>query len=76
MSTSDDRTLRVWEPPVSASVGWTCRTVLGGYHTQPVYAAAWSSDGALLASAGGDNSVVVFNVSIFLLMFIDRAVCK
>eukprot|EP00053_Salpingoeca_punica_P016255 m.152571 g.152571 ORF g.152571 m.152571 type:complete len:333 (-) comp16919_c1_seq3:120-1118(-) len=39
---------------------WKQVCTLSGYHTRPIYSVDWSKSTNLLASAGGDNSICIF----------------
>ena len=56
-STSDDRTVRLWNP----STGQEVQKLAG--HTDWVRAVAFSADGSLLASASADQTVRLWNPS-------------
>lgn len=63
---SDDRTVRVWKncshsmlPDVVPS-SWKCVSVIQGYHNRTIYDLSWSAKGDIIASASGDNSIVLY----------------
>ena len=56
-SSSDDRTIRVWDVDAGAEA-----LILHG-HTAPVYAVCWSPDGSRLASVSQDGTARIWDAS-------------
>ncbi|KAJ1924624.1 Cytosolic iron-sulfur protein assembly protein [Tieghemiomyces parasiticus] len=71
---SDDRTLRFWRCERPAALldstatfglrqdpGWKCVRTLKDLHTRCIYSVAWSKVHGRVASAGGDNAIVILD---------------
>jgi hypothetical protein len=58
-STSDDRTIRLWDVKTHQPLG---DPLIG--HTNWVYSVAFSPDGSTLASASGDDTIRLWDVSL------------
>jgi len=70
VSCSDDQTIKIWQcyyPNNHEGVvttgndpTWKCVCTLSGYHDRPVYDVDWSHRSGLIASAGGDDCINIF----------------
>lgn len=66
VTSSDDRTVRIWKnhahdalPNVQANT-WKCVSVMQGYHGRSIYDVSWNKNIDVIASASGDNSIVIY----------------
>jgi len=70
VSCSDDKTIKIWqcyypgnEEGVSTTGGeatWKCVCTISGDHERPIYDVDWSHDSGLIACAGGDDCITVY----------------
>jgi cytosolic iron-sulfur protein assembly protein CIAO1 len=63
-SCSGDHTARIWsrEPAATKDTSWRCVAVLDGGHTRTVRSCSWSPNGKLLATAGFDRLVAIWEL--------------
>jgi len=70
VSCSDDKTIKIWQSYQPGNeVGvvtngdeatWKCVCTISGYHERPVYDVDWSHVSGLIASAGGDDCIYIY----------------
>ena len=70
-SVSEDTTVKIWQEykpgndegiaTPNGDPAWKCVCTLSGYHTRAVYDVDWCHQSGLIATAGGDDSIRIFN---------------
>lgn len=83
VTASDDKSCRLWSNTSAdpASPSWQCVSSHSDVHDRSVYSVSWSGSGAHVASGGGDDKIVVYELeridgSEFPQLKVAREVCS
>ena len=64
VSCSDDKSIRLWEcDKVDGNGEWMNSCKMVDVHKHPIYTIDWSHEHGFIASGGGDNAIVISNMS-------------